>query len=246
MLNLVPKVGADLSLFKINVSGQRVKLREINEQHCNPGFQHIWQCVDVSDYEGKGEDEPLPDVFNNLGEAEYIVSVFQYMIILGYKPQHISIITPFNGQKHLIVDIMRKRCMDIGLPMPGQILTFDAAQGMQNEFVLVSLVRTNGVDGYLADSRNVNRIMSHARRGLYVFGCKDNFLKNSYSKIWTQLWKSSPGLKLDLCFGEQLWRNDPKFVHRRVLSPHDKDRLHNVSSVNDMLSITEVLLRLVR
>eukprot|EP00511_Aplanochytrium_stocchinoi_P002949 CAMPEP_0204824734 /NCGR_PEP_ID=MMETSP1346-20131115/2724_1 /ASSEMBLY_ACC=CAM_ASM_000771 /TAXON_ID=215587 /ORGANISM="Aplanochytrium stocchinoi, Strain GSBS06" /LENGTH=217 /DNA_ID=CAMNT_0051952045 /DNA_START=222 /DNA_END=876 /DNA_ORIENTATION=- len=133
MLNLVPKVGADLSLFKINVSGQRVKLREINEQHCNPGFQHIWQCVDVSDYEGKGEDEPLPDVFNNLGEAEYIVSVFQYMIILGYKPQHISIITPFNGQKHLIVDIMRKRCMDIGLPMPGQILTFDAAQGMQNE-----------------------------------------------------------------------------------------------------------------
>ena len=41
---------------------------------------HDYQFIDVLDGpDGRGESEPVPHFFQNLGEAEYLVSVFQYM-----------------------------------------------------------------------------------------------------------------------------------------------------------------------
>jgi len=46
----------------------------------NPGFVYDYQLVDVPDGpDGRGESEPVPHFFQNLGEAEYLVSVYQYM-----------------------------------------------------------------------------------------------------------------------------------------------------------------------
>ena len=39
-----------------------------------------------------------PLLYQNLGEAEYVVAVFQYMRLLGYPADSISIITSYNGQ----------------------------------------------------------------------------------------------------------------------------------------------------
>lgn len=50
----------------------------------NAGFRWVSQVVDVGDYGGRGEHEPNPHFFQNLGEAEYIVAVYQYMRLLGY------------------------------------------------------------------------------------------------------------------------------------------------------------------
>lgn len=46
----------------------------------------------------------------NLGEAEYVVALFMYMCLLGYPAEKISILTTYNGQKHLIRDIINQRC----------------------------------------------------------------------------------------------------------------------------------------
>lgn len=46
----------------------------------------------------------------NLGEAEYVVSVFQYMRLRGYPADKISILTTYNGQRALISDVVERRC----------------------------------------------------------------------------------------------------------------------------------------
>jgi intron-binding protein aquarius len=37
--------------------------------HANAGFVHDYQLVDVQDYEGRGESEPNPYFYQNLGEG---------------------------------------------------------------------------------------------------------------------------------------------------------------------------------
>jgi len=46
----------------------------------------------------------------NLGEAEYVVAMFMYMRLMGYPAEKISILTTYNGQKHLIRDVIQQRC----------------------------------------------------------------------------------------------------------------------------------------
>ena len=50
-----------------------------------------------------------------------------------------------------------------------QVTTVDKYQGQQNEYVLLSLVRTRAV-GHVRDVRRLVVAMSRARLGLYVFG----------------------------------------------------------------------------
>jgi intron-binding protein aquarius len=50
----------------------------------NPGFCHEYQFINVPDYLGKGETMPRAFFTQNLGEAEYVVSTYQYMLQLGY------------------------------------------------------------------------------------------------------------------------------------------------------------------
>lgn len=50
-----------------------------------------------------------------------------------------------------------------------QVATVDKYQGQQNQYVLLSLVRTRAV-GHLRDPRRLVVAMSRARLGLYIFG----------------------------------------------------------------------------
>ena len=50
-----------------------------------------------------------------------------------------------------------------------QVTTVDKYQGQQNEYVLLSLVRTRAV-GHVRDVRRLVVAMSRARLGLYIFG----------------------------------------------------------------------------
>jgi hypothetical protein len=46
----------------------------------NPGFVYDYQLIDVGDGpDGRGESVPVPYFFQNLAEAEYLVSLYQYM-----------------------------------------------------------------------------------------------------------------------------------------------------------------------
>ena len=91
--------------------GDLASVREGEEyQRANGGFAFEFQAVDVPDWLGRGESEPSPWFYQNLGEAEFVVSVFQYMRLLGYPASKISVLTTYNGQKHLIRDVVERRC----------------------------------------------------------------------------------------------------------------------------------------
>lgn len=59
-----------------------------------------------------------------------------------------------------------------------QVTTVDKFQGQQNDFILLSLVRTRFV-GHLRDVRRLVVAMSRARLGLYVF-CRRELFEQCY------------------------------------------------------------------
>merc|ERR1719376_1416942 len=138
-------------------------------QTANAGFSFDYQLINVPDFNGVGESQPSPFFYQNLAEAEYVVAAYMYMRLIGYDASRISILTTYNGQKSLIRDVCNARCANnplIGLPH--KIATVDKYQGQQNDFILLSLVRTYNV-GHLRDVRRLVVAMSRARLGLYVF-----------------------------------------------------------------------------
>uniref|UniRef100_A0A8C5HLF1 RNA helicase aquarius n=1 Tax=Gouania willdenowi TaxID=441366 RepID=A0A8C5HLF1_GOUWI len=135
----------------------------------NPGLTFDFQLINVEDFNGVGESEPNPYFYQNLAEAEYSVALFMYMRLLGYPADRVSILTTYNGQKHLIRDVINQRCA--GNPFfgqPNKVTTVDRFQGQQNDYIILSLVRTKAV-GHLRDVRRLVVAMSRARLGLYIF-----------------------------------------------------------------------------
>merc|ERR1719402_845002 len=148
-------------------------------QTASAGFSFDYQLINVPDFNGVGESQPSPFFYQNLAEAEYVVAVYMYMRLIGYDASKISILTTYNGQKSLIRDVCNARCANnplIGLPH--KIATVDKYQGQQNDFILLSLVRTYNV-GHLRDVRRLVVAMSRARLGLYVFA-RVSLFKNCF------------------------------------------------------------------
>lgn len=165
----------------------------------NIGLSYNFQFINVEDFEGKGESTPQPHFYQNLGEAEYCVALFMYMRLTGIPAAKISIITTYNGQKALIRDVVRQRCSWNPLfGEPGKITTVDKFQGQQNDFIIVSLVRTAQV-GHLRDVRRVIVTMSRARLGLYVFG-RFSLFENCFelTPVFSRLAKRPRELHLEM------------------------------------------------
>ncbi|KAK3638686.1 hypothetical protein LTR22_017704 [Elasticomyces elasticus] len=169
----------------------------------NAGFRFEYQFVEVGEYKGQGETEPTPHFVQNLGEAEYAVALFQYMRLLGYPAEKISILCTYAGQRALIRDVLTHRCKGNRLfGMPGWVGTVDKYQGEQNDYVILSLVRTKG-PGYLRDVRRLTVALSRARLGLYVLGRREVFessleLREAFGVLFER------GQKLGLVTGE-MW-----------------------------------------
>ncbi|EKG20245.1 hypothetical protein MPH_02478 [Macrophomina phaseolina MS6] len=144
-------------------------------QKANAGFRFDYQFINVPEYKGRGEMEPTPHFIQNLGEAEYAVALYMYMRLLGYPASKISILTTYAGQKALIRDVLSHRCAKNRLfGIPRIVTTVDKYQGEQNDYVILSLVRTARV-GYLRDIRRLTVALSRARLGLYVLGRREVF-----------------------------------------------------------------------
>ena len=75
--------------------------------------------------------------------------------------------TTYNGQKHLIRDVLQQRCAPFPQFGTCAVSTVDRFQGQQNDFIILSLVRTRAI-GHLRDVRRLVVAMSRARLGLYV------------------------------------------------------------------------------
>lgn len=197
-------------------------------QRANAGFSYDYQLVDVPDYNDRGESAPSPWFYQNEGEAEYIVSVYMYMRLLGYPANKISILTTYNGQKFLIRDVIKRRCVpyDIIGP-PNKVTTVDKFQGQQNDFILLSLVRSRFV-GHLRDVRRLVVAMSRARLGLYVF-CRRSLFEQCYElqPTFQRLLQRPDHLALNLM------ENMP-FTDRRV---ENTEPAYLVNGVEEMANI---------
>ncbi|KAG0634185.1 P-loop containing nucleoside triphosphate hydrolase protein [Tuber brumale] len=176
-------------------------------QTANAGFRHEFQFINVKDYKGQGEYEPTPHFIQNLGEAEYAAAIYQYMRLLGYPAEKITILTTYLGQRSLIRDVLNRRCAKNPLfGMPASLTTVDKYQGEQNDYVILSLVRTNRV-GYLRDIRRMTVALSRARLGLYVVGRREVF-ESCYelSEAFSRLLENKSD-KLEIVTGE-MWPTD--------------------------------------
>lgn len=145
-------------------------------QNANAGFAFPFQFIDIPDFNGHGETQPSPHFYQNLGEAEYACALYTYMRILGYPAEKISILTTYNGQAQLIRDVFQRRCDTNPLiGMPAKVSTVDKYQGQQNDFIILSLVKTRNI-GHIRDVRRLVVALSRARLGLYVLGRSKVFM----------------------------------------------------------------------
>ncbi|XP_028795937.1 RNA helicase aquarius [Neltuma alba] len=198
----------------------------------NAGFSYDYQLVDVPDYLGKGETTPSPWFYQNEGEAEYVVSVYIYMRLLGYPANKISILTTYNGQKLLIRDVVKRRCVPYDfIGPPSKIATVDKFQGQQNDFILLSLVRTRFV-GHLRDVRRLVVAMSRARLGLYVF-CRRS--------LFEQCYELQPTFQLLLKRPDRLALNLNEIASYTERHVEDTGPIHLVSGIDEMSSIIQEL-----
>lgn len=152
----------------------------------------------------------------NVHEAGMVVNIANYILQQGqYQKDQVTIITPYLGQLALIRRLLNE--MNIGSILSDQdqgdlarnklndtssnfvsanheqsirVATVDNFQGEESHVIIISLVRSNPVNGrigFLTSEERVNVLLSRAREGLIVIGNMDS-LCNCSSKIGRELW----------------------------------------------------------
>ena len=164
-----------------------------------------------------------PESFDDLSsrrndmEAEMTVGLYRHLVLNGMRPEDITVLTFYNGQRKLLLKKLKQQ--------PGlsgrffTVKTVDSYQGEENEIVLLSLVRSNDKRniGFLSIENRVCVALSRARRGFYIFGNALNLCLAS--ELWWQVIKIMSerprrvGSSLPLrCSKHGLlsWINDPR------------------------------------
>ncbi|GBG24736.1 Regulator of nonsense transcripts 1 [Hondaea fermentalgiana] len=188
----------------------------------NPGFALRAQFIDVK---GRERVTAHPGEVQNLEEAEWVVALFHYMLALGYPPKEIVILTPYQAQKLLIIDVLhsRARATNPPLPFPRAILSFEEHVGETVSFVLMSLVRTSTLqDDLMGDPRRSIFAASAARKGLYVVGNAKVFRNHL---IFGQLIRAAPDGKLRLRFDN--------FFKRAAVDPRGRAPSNSITNLDE-------------
>ena len=137
-------------------------------------FSHVWH-----------EDSDNHQSKVNVEEAKMIVAFFNYLVDNGIKVKDITILTFYNGQRKLIVDLLRRHPNLQGETFI--VRTVDSYQGEENGVVILSLARSNRSRniGFLSIVNRVCVAMSRAQRGFFIFG--NAKMLSHASKIWWQI-----------------------------------------------------------
>uniref|UniRef100_A0A672HCA1 RZ-type domain-containing protein n=1 Tax=Salarias fasciatus TaxID=181472 RepID=A0A672HCA1_SALFA len=103
----------------------------------------------------------------NEHEAKFVVALCRYLLLQGYKPDQITILTTYTGQLHRL-----RKLMPASEFSGVKVHVVDKYQGEENDIVLLSLVRSNlqGKVGFLSIPNRVCVALSRAKKGLYCIG----------------------------------------------------------------------------
>ncbi|XP_029006831.1 NFX1-type zinc finger-containing protein 1 [Betta splendens] len=134
----------------------------------------------------------------NKHEALFVVALCRYLLLQGYKPQQITILTTYTGQLYCLRGLMPASEFS-GV----KVHVVDKYQGEENDIVLLSLVRSNvqGKVGFLNIPNRVCVALSRAKKGLYCIG---NSAILGHVKLWSNIFhtlreKNQVGQALTLC-----------------------------------------------
>jgi len=100
----------------------------------------------------------------NVKEAELVLTLANWMVGNGVKQTSITILGAYLGQ----VRILRLKRNNMKLN-DINVQTIDRFQGEENEYIIVSLVRSKAL-GYLSSEQRMCVGLSRAKCGLYIFG----------------------------------------------------------------------------
>ena len=122
---------------------------------------------------------------SNEHEAKFIAALCKYLLMQGYKPQQITVLTPYTGQLMKLKRLMPKKQFE-GV----RLTAVDNFQGEENDIILLSLVRSNneGKVGFLGEDNRVCVALSRAKKGFFVIGNIEFLAKHSV--LWNKM-KSS-------------------------------------------------------
>ncbi|XP_028413034.1 NFX1-type zinc finger-containing protein 1-like [Dendronephthya gigantea] len=156
------------------------------------------KCIAKSMFFWSHQDPEKKDrTFTNAKEAERIVALVLYLLWSGCRPSEITVLAAYLGQTKLLRNLMKKakakrptlfqEIQESGEEKEGfiQVQTIDMFQGDENEYVLVSLVRSNDRNniGFLKELNRRCVAQSRAKCGMYFVG-NMNLLMNAKLSCW--------------------------------------------------------------
>ena len=120
-------------------------------------------------------------------EGKYVIELAQYLIKQDYKPQQITILVMYLGQRQFIAKETKKLPNLRGI----RITVTDNYQGEENDIIILSLVRNNPEKkiGFLGIHNRICVALSRARCGLFVIGNMNLLAEvdDTWKKIVTSL-----------------------------------------------------------
>jgi hypothetical protein len=148
---------------------------------------------------------------SNKHEAEYIARLCKHLLLQGYSPSQITVLTPYTGQLFTLKD---KHVMDKKTFEGVKITVVDNYQGEENDIILLTLVRSNpeGKLGFLKIQNRICVALSRAKKALFVIGNFDMMMK--HSEDWS---KTIKHLVKERMFGPRLVLQCPN--HPEVTIP---------------------------
>ncbi|KAF8768116.1 NFX1-type zinc finger-containing protein 1-like [Argiope bruennichi] len=119
----------------------------------------------------------------NEHEAKFIIKLCKYLILQGYSPSQITVLTTYSGQ---LFELKRQNDKKSFL-QEVKFTVVDNYQGEENDIILISFVRSN-VEGEIGFLKVANRVcvsLSRAKKGLFCIG---NFnLLAEKSELWKNI-----------------------------------------------------------
>eukprot|EP01039_Chlorochromonas_danica_P009656 gene9656-10676_t len=111
----------------------------------------------------------------NETEAKAVARMVKFMKLCGIPDKSITVLTPYKGQKRLIIEKLREMgCINRGQNSSQQteliVSTVDRYQGDENDVVILSLVRTRPGNAFVSFRNRFIVATSRARIGFYIVG----------------------------------------------------------------------------
>ena len=123
----------------------------------------------------------------NRTESNAVETVITRLLDLGVDPCTIGVITPYEGQRAQIMNTLSRVGALRKMPHSEvEVASVDSFQGREKDYIIMSCVRSNKLQGlgFLSDPKRLNVSLTRARFGLVLVG---NPLLLSRDPIWSRL-----------------------------------------------------------